>query len=56
MCDEEEIVEKRIVSGVAYSRSTGQVLNIAFLDRMAVDRGGFFPVGVNGTLRSSTAN
>ncbi|RYY27604.1 MAG: ferritin-like domain-containing protein [Sphingomonadales bacterium] len=43
-------------SGLAYSRSAGQVLNIAFLNRMATDRGGFFPNGVNGSIRLSAAN
>lgn len=43
-------------SGLAYSRSPGQVLNIVFLNRVATDRGGFFPAGVNGTLRTSAAN
>jgi hypothetical protein len=43
-------------NGVAFSRTTGQVLNIAYLSRMAVDRGGFFPAGVNGNIKTSTAN
>lgn len=43
-------------NGLAYSRSAGQVLNIVFLNRMAVDRGGLFPAGVNGNLRLSAAN
>ncbi|MEG3180177.1 ferritin-like domain-containing protein [Sphingomonas sp. LT1P40] len=43
-------------SGLAFSRTTGQVLNIAYLNKMAVDRGGFFPAGVNGTVRLSAAN
>lgn len=43
-------------SGVAYSRSTGQVLNIAYLNKLATDRGGFFPAGVNGSIRLSAAN
>lgn len=43
-------------SGLAFSRTTGQVLNIAYLNKMAVDRGGFFPAGVNGTIRVSAAN
>ena len=43
-------------NGLAYSRSAGQVLNIVYLNRMAVDRGGFFPVGVNGNIRTSAAN
>jgi hypothetical protein len=43
-------------NGIAFSRSAGQVLNIAYLNRMAVSRGGFFPNGVNGTIRTSAAN
>jgi hypothetical protein len=43
-------------NGLAYSRSAGQVLNIAYLNRMAVDRGGFFPNGVNGTIKTSAAS
>ena len=42
--------------GLAFSRSPGQVLNIVYLNRMAVTAGGFFPNGVNGTLRTSAAN
>lgn len=40
-------------NGIAYSRSAGQVLNIAYLTAMATDRGGFFPAGVNGSIRLS---
>jgi hypothetical protein len=43
-------------NGLAYSRTAGQVLNIAYLNRMAVDRGGFFPNGVNGTIKTSAAS
>jgi ferritin-like protein len=43
-------------NGLAFSRTTGQVLNIAYLNKMAVDRGGFFPAGTNGTIRMSAAN
>ena len=43
-------------NGLAYSRSPGQVLNIVYLNNMAVTGGGFFPNGVNGTLRMSAAN
>lgn len=43
-------------NGLAYSRTTGQVLNIVYLNRMAVDRGGFFPAGVNGNIKTSAAN
>ena len=43
-------------NGVAFSRTTGQVLNIVYLTRTAATAGGFFPAGVNGTIRSSAAN
>lgn len=43
-------------NGIAYSRSAGQVLNIVYLNRMAVTGGGFFPNGVNGALRMSASN
>lgn len=42
--------------GLAYSRTAGQVLNIVYLNNAAVTGGGFFPNGVNGTLRLSAAN
>ena len=40
-------------NGLVYSRSTGQVLNIAYLTDAAVAKGGFFPNGVNGTITTS---
>jgi hypothetical protein len=43
-------------NGIAYSRSTGQVLNIVYLTNAAVSMGGFFPAGVNGTIKTSAAN
>jgi hypothetical protein len=43
-------------NGIAFSRSAGQVLNIVYLNRAAVTAGGFFPQGVNGTIRSSINN
>ncbi len=43
-------------NGIAYSRSTGQVLNIVYLTKSAATLGGFFPAGVNGTIRTSAAN
>ncbi len=43
-------------NGLAFSRSAGQVLNIVYLNRMAVTAGGFFPNGVNGPIRTSAAN
>jgi hypothetical protein len=42
--------------GIAFSRTTGQVLNIAFLTKMAASRGGFFPNGVNGAIMTSANN
>ena len=43
-------------NGLAFSRTTGQVLNIAYLKNTSVDRGGFFPNGVNGNITMSAAN
>lgn len=42
--------------GIVFSRTTGQVLNIVFLTRMASMRGGFFPNGVNGAIMTSANN
>jgi hypothetical protein len=44
------------VNGLAYSRSTGQVLNIVYLNKAAVGSGGFFPSGINGNIRTSAAS
>jgi hypothetical protein len=43
-------------NGLAFSRTTGQVLNIVYLTRAAATMGGFFPAGVNGAIRTSAAN
>jgi hypothetical protein len=43
-------------NGLAYSRTAGEVLNIVYLTSMARTQGGFFPTGVNGTIRTSQAN
>jgi hypothetical protein len=43
-------------NALAFSRSPGQVLNIVYLNPMAVTSGGFFPGGVNGELNMSAAN
>lgn len=43
-------------NGLAFSRTTGQVLNIVYLNANAVTQGGFFPDGVNGALNTSADN
>ena len=43
-------------NGLAFSRTAGEVLNIVYLTSMARTQGGFFPNGVNGTIRTSSAN
>jgi hypothetical protein len=40
-------------SGLAFSRTANQVLNIVYLTPQAATSGGFFPQGVNGTLNTS---
>ena len=40
-------------NGLAFSRTAGQVLNIAYLNPKHVTKGGFFPSGVNGAIRRS---
>ena len=41
--------------GLAYSRSAADVLNIVYLTSGAASSGGFFPNGVNGNIRTSSA-
>jgi len=43
-------------NGIVFGRSAGQVLNIVYLNRSAVSAGGFFPAGLNGTIKTSAAN
>ena len=40
-------------NGITYSRSAGQVLNIVYLNPKSVNKGGFFPKGVNGAINKS---
>lgn len=42
-------------NGIAFSRSYDDVLNIVYLSKAAVNKGGFFPAGVNGSLNMSSA-
>jgi hypothetical protein len=41
--------------GLVFGRTTGDVLNIVYLNAGAVSQGGFFPSGVNGNITVSTA-
>ena len=43
-------------NSIAFSRTTGQVLNIVYLNKAAVMSGGFFPSGINGFIRTSAAS
>ncbi|QXQ05683.1 ferritin-like domain-containing protein [Sphingosinicellaceae bacterium] len=43
-------------NSIVYSRTTGQVLDIVYLTKLAATKGGFFPAGVNGTINMSTAS
>lgn len=42
-------------NGIVFGRTAGDVLNVAFLNAGAVTSGGFFPAGVNGTIKTSSA-
>ncbi|WP_085809182.1 ferritin-like domain-containing protein [Sphingomonas sp. TZW2008] len=42
--------------GLVLGRTAPQVLNVVYQNRAAVAAGGFFPNGVNGTIRTSAAN
>lgn len=43
-------------NAIAFSRTPGQVLNIAYLTPASVTSGGFFPHGVNGQLKRSAGS
>ncbi|MES2056165.1 MAG: ferritin-like domain-containing protein [Pseudomonadota bacterium] len=43
-------------NGLTFLRSTGQVLNIFYLNSASVVGGGFFPSGCTGTVKTSSAN
>ncbi|ALE06242.1 hypothetical protein AL755_13545 [Arthrobacter sp. ERGS1:01] len=43
-------------NGIAFGRTTAQVLNIVYLTGEKVRSGGFFPQGVNGTINTSGDN
>ena len=43
-------------NSIAYSRTPGQVLNIVYLNPAKVSKGGFFPSGLNGEVKTSDDN
>ena len=43
-------------NGLIFGKTTGQVLNVAYLNGGAATAGGFFPAGVNGTIKTSAAH
>ena len=43
-------------NGIAFSRSTGQVLNIVYLTPYNLSMGGFFPAGVNGNIKQAAGS
>ena len=43
-------------NGIAFSRSAYKVLNVVYLTPNAASSGGFFPNGLNGTIKTSTAS
>ncbi|MDF0486819.1 ferritin-like domain-containing protein [Sphingomonas sp. H39-1-10] len=42
--------------GRVYTRTAGQVLNVAYQNSAAVTSGGFFPAGANGNIKTSAAS
>lgn len=42
--------------GLVLGRSPKQTLNVLFMNAAAADKGGFFPSGVNGSVKTSNAN
>ena len=43
-------------NSLTFPRTTAQVLNIGYLNKLSVTKGGFFPNGVNGAVNTSGAN
>ncbi|GAB3674295.1 ferritin-like domain-containing protein [Angustibacter aerolatus] len=43
-------------NGIAFSRSPGQVLNVVYLTPKKATKGGFFPAGVNGDVKTSAGS
>ena len=43
-------------NGLAFSRTPAQTLNVVYLNGASVSSGGFFPAGVNGTIKTSAAS
>ena len=47
------VVDANKSNGLAFVRTTAQVLNIVYLNAASVSAGGFFPNGMNGNIRTS---
>lgn len=42
-------------NGIIFGRTPGDVLNVVYLNQASVTSGGFFPAGLNGNVKTSTA-
>jgi hypothetical protein len=49
-----QILSIKVSDGLIATRTAGQVLHLAFGGKAGVKQGGFFPMGLNGTITSST--
>lgn len=49
-----QVLSIKVSDGLIATRTSGQVLHLAFGGKAGVKQGGFFPTGLNGTITSST--
>lgn len=52
--DARQVFSVKVSDGLIATRTAGQVLYLAFGGKAGAKQGGFFPAGLNGTIRSST--